>query len=105
MPLCCTNQSGTKPNQVLLQGTKHDDVIFNYIIIEMASSDNPSVRITISEGPLYFCKHFPFKHVLTNSPELTAGPAFPRAKAPLAQAVLRGVVGRRGKHVCHVVGG
>ena len=105
MPLCCTNQSGKKPNQVLLWGIKRNDVIFNYIIIEMASLDNPSVRITISEGPLYFCKHFPFKHVLTNSPELSGGPAFPRANAPLVLAVLRGVVGRRGKHVCHVVGG
>ena len=70
-PLFCTNQSGTnadwyKSRVVQIRvvqspieffgGTKHNDVIFNYVIIEMASLDNPSVCILgvlIDEGPLY----------------------------------------------------
>ena len=46
MPHCCTNQSIIKPDQILLWGMKHNDVIFYYVIIEMVSSDNACVRIT-----------------------------------------------------------
>ena len=44
------------------RGKKCNDVILSYVIIEMASLDNPSVRITgvpISKGPLYTCTYSP----------------------------------------------
>ena len=48
---CCTNQSSTKPDRVLHRGLQScNDVIFNYVTIEMASSDNPGVRITGSSN-------------------------------------------------------
>ena len=46
MPIC-TNQSSTNPVEFFTRGGGGgNDVIFNYVIIEMASLDNPGVRIT-----------------------------------------------------------
>ena len=56
------------PIEFFIRGTKCNDVIFNYIIIEMASSDNLGVRcitgVPISKGPLYRGqKKFPVHNV------------------------------------------
>ena len=57
MPRCCTVQTRAvqSPIELFIRGTKHSDVhvIFNHIIIEMASLYNPGVSVTgvpISKG-------------------------------------------------------